>query len=206
MSKAAKILYRLFLGQAATMERQGIKKLDLQMPMDKEAWLQNGGGHGWSTAHPGLYPSLLSWSSTSHAQPLSYNFSSTTLSTVAAYMKETMHKLLPWMASSSYSGSFTADELRQCIRTEFREPSTPAKDSAELMDRAFTGLKVLGEQMHMAQCSSAATTEDVRVDVCTVFVGVSFESEKESPISRLIFVLIRLELISWCVYCRHKLM
>lgn len=52
MSRAIRTLYRLFLRQATVMEKQGIS-IDVQMPMDKMAWLQNGGGHGWATPAPG---------------------------------------------------------------------------------------------------------------------------------------------------------
>jgi hypothetical protein len=54
MSRAIRTLYRLFLRQAAVMEKQGIS-IDVQMPMDKSAWLQNGGGHGWATPAPGNF-------------------------------------------------------------------------------------------------------------------------------------------------------
>lgn len=90
-----------------------------------------------------------------------------------AYMKESLESLLPWLAkSNTYLGSFTPGELRDCIRSEFRQPSSPPSSSADLMDRAFTSLRVLGEQLHMAECSSTAITDGVRIDVCTAFVGV----------------------------------
>ena len=95
----------------------------------------------------------------------------------AEYMKESLKTLLPWLDSSDqYSGSFTANDLRQIIRSEFRQPSSPPSNSADLMDRTFKSLRVLSEQLHMAQCSSTATTEGIRVDVCTAFVGVRLKS------------------------------
>jgi hypothetical protein len=96
-------------------------------------------------------------------------------------MKESLVSLLPWLSSSTYTGTFTADQLRETIRTEFRHPSpveaptTPTSSSVpttpDLLDRAFTSLRVLEEQLHMARCSSTATTNSIRVDVCSAFVG-----------------------------------
>ncbi|KAG7671549.1 hypothetical protein Ndes2526B_g09289 [Nannochloris sp. 'desiccata'] len=155
MSRAIRTLYRLFLRQATVMEKQGIS-IDVQMPMDKMAWLQNGGGHGWATPAP-------------------------------AYMKESLVGLLPWLSSSTYTGTFNAEQLRQTIRAEFRHPSntdsstnarstpTPTPTALDLLDRAFTSLRILEEQLHMARCSSTATTKSVRVDVCSAFVGTQAE-------------------------------
>jgi hypothetical protein len=83
-----------------------------------------------------------------------------------------MDALLPFLPSSKYSGSFISAELRDAVRSEFRSPSVPpAGGASELLDRAFTTLKVLLEQLHLARCSSSATTDGVRVDVCSAFVG-----------------------------------
>jgi hypothetical protein len=105
-------------------------------------------------------------------------------------MKESLVSLLPWLSSSTYTGSFTADQLRQTIRSEFRNPSkNEATDSIndtsttipasnyppDLLDRAFTSLRVLEEQLHMARCSSTAITDSIRVDVCSAFVGTQAE-------------------------------
>jgi hypothetical protein len=54
------------------------------------------------------------------------------------------------------------------VRRAFRRP--PAAD-ADPLDRAFPSLRLLGEQMHMARCSSSCTTDGVRVDVTTSFIG-----------------------------------
>jgi hypothetical protein len=100
-------------------------------------------------------------------------------------MKESLVSLLPWLSSSTYTGSFTAESLKQCIRSEFRQPTSTATEtdtdteaaaasssvSPDLLDRAFTSLRVLEEQLHMARCSSTATTNSIRVDVCSAFVG-----------------------------------
>ena len=48
MSRAIRTLYRLFLRQATALEKSGIT-IDMQLPMDKTAWLRNGGAHGWAT-------------------------------------------------------------------------------------------------------------------------------------------------------------
>lgn len=55
MSRAVRTLYRLFLRQANRLEREG-RTLEARMPVDKEAWLQNGGAHGWATPAPGAPP------------------------------------------------------------------------------------------------------------------------------------------------------
>ena len=107
-------------------------------------------------------------------------------------MKESLVNLLPWLSSSTYTGSFTSDQLRACIQSEFRHPSnnsnedvakfsssssdsTTTPTTPDLLDRAFTSLRVLEEQLHMARCSSTATTEAIRVDVCSAFVGTQAE-------------------------------
>ena len=96
-------------------------------------------------------------------------------------MKESLTTLLPWLSSSSYTGSFNADQLRHTIRAEFRHPSSTTNSTStppsstpstpDLLDRAFTSLRVLEEQLHMARCSSTAATNSIRVDVCSAFVG-----------------------------------
>lgn len=88
----------------------------------------------------------------------------------ADYSKESLARLLPWLAAAHSSGAFTAADLRACIRVEFRKPCDV--DKGEQMDRAFTSLKVLEEQLYMAQCSSSATTNKIRVDVTSAFIGV----------------------------------
>jgi len=35
------------------MEKEGID-IQMNMPMDKSAWMMHGGGHGWISPHPGL--------------------------------------------------------------------------------------------------------------------------------------------------------
>lgn len=114
--------------------------IDVQMPVDKNAWLNNGGGHGWATPAP-------------------------------TYIKESMEALLPWLPSSQYSGTFSADDLRHAVQQEFRQPTVPPQSPAELLDRAFTSLKILSEQIHLTQCSSLAITEGIRIDVCSAYVG-----------------------------------
>lgn len=165
------------------MDKQGIS-INVQMPMDKMAWLQNGGGHGWSTPAPGkIFLNLV------HHMPLIVVISpthrlyyQTLLLYLTAYMKESLVSLLPWLSSSTYTGSFNADQLRQTIRAEFRHPSStngstsntssiPTPTTPDPLDRAFTSLRVLEEQLHMARCSSAAATDSIRVDVCSAFVG-----------------------------------
>ncbi|EFN52001.1 hypothetical protein CHLNCDRAFT_139531 [Chlorella variabilis] len=47
-TKAVRALYRLFLRQARSLERQGLEALDIRMPVNKEAWLFQGGSHAWS--------------------------------------------------------------------------------------------------------------------------------------------------------------
>ena len=90
----------------------------------------------------------------------------------AAYSKDTMHRLLPWLSSTEIDGTFTTGVLRQCVRDAFHHPAPPVDSQSELLDRAFTSLRILGEQIHMARCSSTETTHALRVDVTTAFVGV----------------------------------
>ena len=93
---------------------------------------------------------------------------------LADYSKEALHRLLPWLAGSELSGAFTAPALRQTIRDGFRAPAPPA-DQNELLDRAFTALRVLEDQVHMAQCTSRCTTDGVTVEVTTAYVGTRSE-------------------------------
>lgn len=52
-SKLPCTLYRLFLRHANRMEKEVID-IQMNMPMDKSAWMMHGGGHGWISPHPGL--------------------------------------------------------------------------------------------------------------------------------------------------------
>ncbi|KAI3430609.1 hypothetical protein D9Q98_005201 [Chlorella vulgaris] len=47
-SRAVRALYRLLLRQARDLERQGVAALDIRMPLNKEAWLFEGGSHSWA--------------------------------------------------------------------------------------------------------------------------------------------------------------
>lgn len=55
MGRAARTLYRLFLKEARRMNQENIQ-INMQMPMDVDAWMVNGGGHGWATPSPGKLP------------------------------------------------------------------------------------------------------------------------------------------------------
>ena len=111
------------------------------MPVDKEAWLQKGGAHGWATAAP-------------------------------AYSRDALHSLLPWLAIPEHPGTFAPADLRELVRQTFKDPP-PVRGGGDVLDRAFTSLRTLGEQMHMAAASSSCTTRGVRVDVTTACLGVS---------------------------------
>lgn len=171
MSRAVRTLYRLFFRQAKLMDQEGLV-IDVHMPMDKSAWMMNGGSHGWAAPAPGnhcfmSYVCLLYFSCfylDVRQQPPRLFF--------AAYIKDTMRRLLPWLSSTQLDGTFTAEGLRQCVRDAFRHPAPPQDGRSELLDRAFTSLRILGEQIHMARCSSSETTNSIRVDVTTAFVGV----------------------------------
>lgn len=62
--------------------------------------------------------------------------------------------------------------LRALLRREFREPAPPKASIPADLDRAIQGLRLLGQQVHLARGSSCATTRDVRVEVTAEFVGV----------------------------------
>jgi hypothetical protein len=127
------------------MEREGIKALEIQAPLDTEAWLANGGAHEWAATPP-------------------------------AYNAKALAQLLPWLGNLTSSGRFTAEELRDTVRRAFRDPAAlDIHDNGGKqppLDRAFEALRVLGEQTHLARCSSSATSNGIRVDVATGFVGV----------------------------------
>ena len=70
-------------------------------------------------------------------------------------------------------GSFTPDALRACIRANFAASKDASIDEQDqLLDRAFSALRKLSEQMHMQQCSSHAVTDGIQVEVTSAFVGV----------------------------------
>ena len=70
------------------------------------------------------------------------------------------------------TGSFTPALLRKHVHAQFRAPPPAPSGEAELLDRGFASLRILLEQIHMAQCSSSATTDGIHVEVTTAFVGV----------------------------------
>ena len=142
------------------------------MPMDRDAWLKKGGEHNWSK-------------------------------TPAGYRVDALRRLLPWVPEVGVfvtlqwsrercaaarlklptspqprpqeTGSFTPELLRQTARSQFRAPPPAAGGETELLDRAFTSLRVLSEQLHLARCSSTATTEGIHVEVTTSYVGKQAE-------------------------------
>ena len=72
------------------------------------------------------------------------------------------------------SGHFTPDALRACIRANFAaSKDAPADNQDQLLDQAFSALRILSEQMYMQQCSSHTVTNGIQVDVTSVHVGVS---------------------------------
>ena len=170
--RALRTIYRLMLRRTAQMEQKGAT-IDMQMPIDKSAWLQNGGAHGWATPAPRTFISIFPPPPSDDDHVDKNNKSHFTTTTNAEYMKETLHDLLPWLSTTPYSGTFSAQDLRECLRSEFRHPTLPIEDEPERLNRAFTSLQVIEEQLHMVACSSSAVTNSVRVDVCSAFVGVS---------------------------------
>ena len=57
------------------------------------------------------------------------------------------------------------------MRQQFRSPAAASLDPGQQLDRAFEALRVLGEQLHLAECSSSAQTEGIHVEVTTAYVG-----------------------------------
>ena len=90
--KLTRTLYRLFLRQANRMKRDGIE-IQFSMPMDKDAWLLNGGGHGWIKPHPEYsveaVGALLPWLQ-QHQRP--------------------------------FEGRFSASDIMHIVKEEFRTP------------------------------------------------------------------------------------
>jgi hypothetical protein len=146
-ARTVRTLYRLFLRQARGLPIEG---LEIKLPVDRSAWLEHGGGHGWAPAAP----------------------------EAAA---EALRSLAPWAAEAGASGFFKSDALRAVVRRAFRAPAVAAAGArpsaagsaanSDPLDRAFAGLRLLGEQAAMAASSSSATTRGVRVDVTTKFLG-----------------------------------
>ena len=71
-------------------------------------------------------------------------------------------------------GSFTPHALRACVRANFAASQDASTDEQGLLlDRAFSALRILSEQMHMQQCSSHAVTGGIQVEVTSAFIGVN---------------------------------
>eukprot|EP00887_Chlorella_sp_A99_P000267 scaffold13.g267.t1 len=84
-------------------------------------------------------------------------------------------------------GSFTQEDLLQCIRQQFRSPASAAVPPGERLDRAFEGLRVLNEQLAMAERSSSATTTHdpgvaVNVEVTTAYAGMDATYEPDEGV------------------------
>ena len=78
-------------------------------------------------------------------------------------------------------GSFTPDALRRCICANFAASKDASTDEQGLLlDRAFSALRILSEQMHMQQCSCHAVTGGIQVEVTSAFIGVSENRLDES--------------------------
>jgi hypothetical protein len=162
-ARTVRTLYRLFLRQARGLPTEGT---EIRLPVDRSAWLEHGGGHGWAPAAP----------------------------EAAA---EALRSLAPWAAEADASGVFTPDALRTVVRRAFRAPAVAAAGArpsaagsaaagsaaADPLDRAFAGLRLLGEQAAMAASSSSATTRGVRVDVTSQFLGRRGDLEGASAAS-----------------------
>jgi len=157
-ARTVRTLYRLFLRQARGLPSEGV---EIKLPVDRSAWLEHGGGHGWAPPAP----------------------------EAAA---EALRALAPWAAEPGATGVFTPDALRAVVRRAFREPAAaqpaalgrlPAAATADPLDRAFAGLRLLGEQAAMAASSSSATTRGVRVDVTTQLLGRRGDLEGASAAS-----------------------
>ena len=103
-----------------------------------------------------------------------------------ASLKQLRHVQFPCMTSTAAlqtcvndaqvpaHGSFTPDALRACIRANFAASKDASIDEQGLLlDRAFSALRILSEQMHMQQCSSHAVTGGIQVEVTSAFIGVN---------------------------------
>lgn len=137
-------LYRLFIRQANKMRKDDLK-ICCSMPIDKEAWLMNGGNHAWVSPYPKYclesLKSLVPWVNAS---------------------------------GISSDGSFDSDQLRSLARQAFRESSSEVPPSVQ-MNRALDALRILEEQMYMGKCSSSTITNDIRIDVTSTYVGVRID-------------------------------
>jgi uncharacterized protein affecting Mg2+/Co2+ transport len=164
-ARTLRLVYRLFMKNIRSLERGDALTLEMRQPVDREAWLERRGGHGWARV-------------------------------AAEDRLEALQRLLPWMTEDPVlRGAFNPGQLRNVVRSAFRaapdtaapsvvsSPSSAAAGSpspTDPVDRALAAMRVLGEQVHMARCSSIAITDGVRVDVTSSHVGPQSEFDPEA--------------------------
>ncbi|KAK9814595.1 hypothetical protein WJX72_008394 [[Myrmecia] bisecta] len=92
-------------------------------------------------------------------------------SDTAGWRKDALRDLLPGLLESPSQGSLSGSDVQACIRNNFRLGAgmTESEEREQLLDLAFAALRVLSEQMHMAECSSTATTRDIFVEMTSMF-------------------------------------
>eukprot|EP00884_Botryococcus_braunii_P018636 jgi/Botrbrau1/5456/Bobra.27_1s0007.1 len=92
----------------------------------------------------------------------------------AEYRRETAWKLLPNLQEPIPDSVYGMGRgLRMYLRTRFRDSINATPEETEvLLDLAFAALRVLGEQLEMARCSSTSMTRSIQIDVDSSFSGV----------------------------------
>eukprot|EP00803_Ostreobium_quekettii_P009945 evm.model.scf_126.6 EVM.evm.TU.scf_126.6 scf_126:106126-113577(+) len=87
------------------------------------------------------------------------------------HRRSLLEALLPGLNGVPEAATFSSEELKQCIRLNFRRDLDAERSPEAMTKQAMASMRILGEQLHLNKCSSSANTRGVQVDVTSASSG-----------------------------------